>query len=180
MLLAAKGDRPTHNASVEGRYPFLDENVVGFCTGIEPRLKLRGLTEKWLLRRLAAKVLPPVIARRPKTMFRAYLSGTFLAEDRPAWVDQLLSRESLRATGYFDAAAVQRAREVQRTRPRMSFQRFVLDMGLVGAIATQLWHHVYCGGGLADLATWSPPDWNVHDTPRPYAARVPIENCTVR
>jgi asparagine synthase (glutamine-hydrolysing) len=174
MLLAAKGDRPTHNASVEGRYPFLDEQVVSFCAGIEPRLKLRGLTEKWLLRRLAGKVLPPVIAHRPKTMFRAYLSSTFLAENRPAWVDQLLSRESLRATGYFDAVAVQRAREVQRTRPRMSFQRFVLDMGLVGAIATQLWHHVYCGGGLADLATWSRPDWRAPEEANVEVSPVPL------
>jgi asparagine synthase (glutamine-hydrolysing) len=174
MLLAAKGDRPMHNASTEGRYPFLDEEVVSFCAGIEPRLKLRGLTEKWLLRRLAAKVLPPVIAHRPKTMFRAYLSGTFLTDDRPEWVDQLLSRESLRATGYFDAAGVQRAREVQRTRPRMSFQRFVLDMGLAGVIATQLWHHIYCGGRLADLPTWGPPYWDTQETPRPQWGRVPI------
>jgi asparagine synthase (glutamine-hydrolysing) len=157
MLLAAKGDRAMHNASTEGRFPFLDEEVVAFCAGLDPRLKLRGLTDKWVLRRLAAKVLPPAIARRPKTMFRAHLSGTFLTPDRPAWVDQLLSPESLRATGLFDAAGVREAREVQLRKPRVSFERYVLDMGLAGVIATQLWHHTYCGGGLADLPTWSPP-----------------------
>ncbi len=156
MLLAAKGDRAMHNASTEGRFPFLDEEVAAFCAGLDPRLKLRGLTDKWLLRRVAARVLPPAIARRPKTMFRAHMSGTFLGPDRPAWVDQLLSPESLRATGFFDAEGVRRAREVQLHKPRVSFQRFVLDMGLIGVIATQLWHHVYCGGRLADLPAWAP------------------------
>ncbi len=30
-------------------------------------------------------------------------------------------------------------------------------MGLTSVVATQLWHHIYCGGGLCDLPTWSPP-----------------------
>lgn len=157
MLLAAKGDRSMHNASTEGRFPFLDEEVVQFGAGIDPRLKLRGLTDKYVLRRLSQKVLPKEIANRPKTMFRAHLSGSFLTADRPLWVDQLLSPESLRATGYFDVEAVRRAREIQAHKPKVSFQRFVLDMGLGGVIATQLWHHMYCGGGLAELPTWSAP-----------------------
>jgi asparagine synthase (glutamine-hydrolysing) len=156
MLLAAKGDRAMHNASTEGRFPFLDEDVIAFCTQLQPRMKVRGLTDKWLLRQVAKKVLPPAIARRPKTMFRAHMGSTFLGNDRPAWVDQLLSPVSLRATGYFNEQGVQWARETLRNRPRISFQRFVLDMGLIGVISTQLWHHTYCGGGLADLPTWTP------------------------
>ena len=160
MLLAAKGDRAMHNASLEGRFPFLDEEVVTFCAGLEPRLKVRGWTDKWLLRRLAARVLQATIANRPKTMFRAFFSGTFLAPDRPAWVDQLLSPASLQATGYFKGDGVQLARDFQSRKPRTSFQRYVLDLGLTGVIATQLWHHTYCGGGLADLPTWSPPEFD--------------------
>lgn len=165
MLLAAKGDRSMHNASTEGRFPFLDEDVVAFCSRLPANFKLRGLTDKWLLRQVAAKVLPPAIANRPKTMFRAHLSGTFLGPERPAWVDQLLSPESVRATGYFNPIAVQEARGVQQRKPRISFQRFVLDMGLIGVIATQLWHHTYCGGGLADLPAWEPPYRGAIDEP---------------
>jgi asparagine synthase (glutamine-hydrolysing) len=36
-------------------------------------------------------------------------------------------------------------------------QRTMVEMGLVGVVATQLWHHTYLGGGLAELPTWSPP-----------------------
>ncbi|HIE95734.1 MAG TPA: asparagine synthase [Planctomycetes bacterium] len=94
MLLSAKGDRPLRNGSTEGRFPFMDERVVDFCTSIDPRLKLKGLTDKRLLRQAAKRILPQQIANRPKTMFRADFSGTFLGDGRPAWVDQLLSPES--------------------------------------------------------------------------------------
>ena len=100
MLLLSKGDRIAMNASVETRYPYLDEDVIAFCAGIAPEYKLRGMTEKWILRQVAARILPQKIANRPKTMFRASMAGTFLGSHRPLWVDQLLSRESLAATGY--------------------------------------------------------------------------------
>ena len=86
LLLAAKGDRPMHNASTEGRYPFLDEAVVAFCARLDPRLKVRRLTDKRVLRILGQKILPPSIANRHKIMFRAHMSSTFLGPDRPAWV----------------------------------------------------------------------------------------------
>ena len=157
MLLSSKGDRVTRNSSVEGRYPFLDEDVVAFCAAIAPEYKLRGLTDKWILRRVAAKVLPRPIANRRKTMFRANLAAVFLDPTRPAWVDQLLGPESLRASGYFDPEAVSRARERIERLPRLSPRRLALDFGLTSVITTQLWHHTYCGGGLCDLPTWTPP-----------------------
>ncbi len=158
MLLAAKGDRATRFSATEGRYPFLDERVVEFCAGLAPRYKLRLMTDKYLLRRVAARVLPPPIAKRAKTMFRANMGLGFVGPDRPRWVDQLLSGESLKATGYFDEKAVQWARQLQLSKPRKSLQRFSLDMGLIGVISTQLWQHTYCGGGLCELPTWTPPD----------------------
>ena len=109
LLLFGKGDRITMNASVEGRYPFLDDDVIAFASSIAPEYKLHGLTDKWLLRRVARKTLPRQIAGRPKTMFRASLSKTFLGPDRPGWVDQLLSPESLRTTGYFDGELINAA-----------------------------------------------------------------------
>jgi asparagine synthase (glutamine-hydrolysing) len=157
MLLAGKGDRALRTASTEGRYPFLDENVVDFCAEISPEYKLRGWTDKWLLRRVADRIAPAQLRSRGKTMFRANLGKAFLGPQRPLWVDQLLSRESLARTGWFDPVGVQYARNMQFLKPRKSLRRFSLDMGLVAVIATQLWHHLYCGGGLADLPTWSPP-----------------------
>jgi asparagine synthase (glutamine-hydrolysing) len=165
LLMISKGDRIAMHSSVETRYPFLDDDVIKFCASIDPSYKLRGRTEKWILRQVAAKTLPPQIANRPKTMFRAALSKTFLGPGHPAWVDQLLSPESLRATGFFDPDVITRERFWQTRMPRITARRFVLDVALTCVVSTQLWHHLFCGGGLCDLPTWTPP------THRP--ARVP-------
>jgi len=157
LLMISKGDRISMHSSVETRYPFLDEDVIDFCASIAPEYKLRGMTEKWLLRRVAARTLPPQIANRPKTMFRASLSQTFLGSHRPGWVDQLLSPESLRRTDYFDPTAVARQRHRQTTFPRVTVPRFVFDVALTCVVSTQLWHHIFCGGGLCDLPVWEPP-----------------------
>ena len=31
-----------------------------------------------------------------------------------------------------------------------------MDLSLTCVVATQLWHHIYLGGGLCDLPTWEP------------------------
>jgi asparagine synthase (glutamine-hydrolysing) len=167
LLMISKGDRIAMHSSVEARYPFLDEDVIAFCAGLAPEYKLNGWTEKWILRQVAARILPARIANRPKTMFRSNLSQTFLGPHRPAWVDQLLSPESLRASGYFDPAAVARQRAWQTAIPRISAARFVYDVALTCVVSTQLWHHIYCGGGLCDLPSWQPP---ALDEARPLAA----------
>jgi hypothetical protein len=33
----------------------------------------------------------------------------------------------------------------------------MVEMGLIGVVAKQLWHHTYLGGALAELPMWSPP-----------------------
>jgi asparagine synthase (glutamine-hydrolysing) len=172
LLLICKGDRIAMNASVETRYPFLDEDVIAFCAGIAPQYKLRGLTEKWILRQVARRILPERIANRPKTMFRACMSGTFLGQDRPSWVDQLLSRESLSATCYFDAEAVLRERARQTAIPRITPARFVYDVALTCVVSTQLWHHIFCGGGLCELPTWQAS--GERRPPRPHVLSRPL------
>lgn len=158
LLLNAKGDRVAMRSSVETRYPFLDEDVIQFCAAIDPNYKLNGKINKWLLRCVAQKALPTAIANRPKTMFRATMSPTFLGPGRPAWVDQLLSRESLLQTGYFDPDAVAAVGAWQSREPRWTTVRnFTFDMAMTAVIATQLWHHIYCGGGLAELPVWTSP-----------------------
>ncbi len=162
LLLNHKGDRVAMANSVETRYPFLDEDVIAFCAQVHPRWKLRGIRQdKHLLRRSAASYLPEEIVNRPKAMFRAPFADTFFAS-APAYVGQLLSPESLRQTGYFDAAQVEKYYRAFRT--GASGRRVFVEMGLASVIATQLWHHLYLGGGLCDLPTWSAPQL---ETPLP-------------
>jgi asparagine synthase (glutamine-hydrolysing) len=152
LLMNAKGDRVAMHSSVETRYPFLDEEVFDFLAKLHPRWKMRGFTDKYILRRVAERWLPRQIAWRKKAMFRAPFDS-FHAEQAPPFVDQLLSEESLRKTGYFEPSAVALHRQAFRAMRPYSPQRVLLEMGLVGVIATQLWHQTFIDGSLADLPT---------------------------
>ena len=150
LLLSQKGDRVAMVNSVETRYPFLDEEVIAFASRIHPRWKLRRrLKDKYLLRQAAARVLPDTVAQRPKGMFRAPMAETFLAKP-PTFVRDLVSPESLARTGYFDAGAVARDCALFAQGEGEKLGRFA-SLGLGGVVATQLWHHLYLGGGLCEL-----------------------------
>ena len=75
-------------------------------------------------------------------------------DPEPSFVKQLLSEESIRRTGYFDLAEVNRWRRDFRKLRAGSLPRLSVEAGLTAVIATQLWHHLFLGGGLADLPEW--------------------------
>lgn len=156
LLLNAKGDRVAMHSSVETRYPFLDEEVFDFLAPLDPRWKFPGLQDKYLLRLLAERWLPRSIAWRKKAMFRAPFDS-FHEQEAPLFVDQLLSNESLAKTGYFSAEAVHTWRIASRQMKAGSNQRTGLEMGLAAVVSTQLWHHTFIDGSLADLPRWTPP-----------------------
>ncbi len=151
-LLQAKGDRVAMHSSVEVRYPFLDEEVFDFAARLHPKWKLRGFRDKHLLRLVAERRLPKPIARRSKVIFRAPLDS-FHIDPEPPFVAALLSEESLRRTGYFDVKAVTHWRKAFRQMKPGSLPRLSVEMGLVAVVATQLWHHTFIDGSLADLPT---------------------------
>ncbi len=156
-LMNHKGDRPAMHNSVETRYPFLDEDFTEFCARVHPDWKLRGLRhDKVLLRQYARRILPSVITERPKAMFRAPFANSFF-ESPPAYVEQLLSRESLEKTGYFDTERVWKYRQTYTRYSDLAGRKLCIEMGLAGVMATQLWHHIYLGGDLCELPTWQPP-----------------------
>jgi asparagine synthase (glutamine-hydrolysing) len=124
--------------------------VFDYLAPIHPRWKMRRLTEKYLLRRLAERHLPKEIAWRKKAMFRAPFDS-FHDDNAPAFVDQLLSEEALKRTGYFDVEAVRTWRQRFRSLRAGSMQRISVEMGLVGVLATQLWHQTFIDGSLADV-----------------------------
>jgi asparagine synthase (glutamine-hydrolysing) len=146
-LLADKGDRVAMAAGVEPRFPFLDEEVVALAARLSPELKLRRGRDKWILREVAARWLPPAAARRGKLMFRA--EPVIHGPGRPPWVDELLSPPSLAKTALFDPAKIAAARAA-RDRP-LSPRSALFQGGLTAVVSTQLLAHLYCGGGLCSL-----------------------------
>jgi asparagine synthase (glutamine-hydrolysing) len=150
LLLHAKGDRIAMSAGVQQRYIFLDDDVCAFLAGLHPRWKLKGFTDKYLLRLVAERHLPRDIAWRKKDLFRAPFEGFHVAQP-PRYVEQLFSPESIRKAGYFDPQAVAHFRQQVTTMRPGSAQRSGVEMGLAAVFSTQLWHHTFVDRTLCDL-----------------------------
>lgn len=142
-LLSSQGDRMLMAHAVEGRFPYLDHRLIEFAARLEPRLKMKALAEKHLLKMAVAPYLPPAILQRPKQPYRALDAGVFFAEPVPEYVQQLLSPRSLHAYGYFDPARVSLLLRKVRCGRAVGNND---SMALVGILSTQLWHHFFIEG----------------------------------
>jgi asparagine synthase (glutamine-hydrolysing) len=134
-ILSSQGDRVAMAHSVEGRFPFLDHRVAEFASRLSPRLKMKVLNEKYLLKRCARPFVPQAILDRPKQPYRAPDARSFFCAGRQDYVDELLSAERIRRTGIFNAAAVEKL--VQKAR-RGNIVGTADNMAVVGILSTQL------------------------------------------
>ncbi len=147
-ILASQGDRMLMANSVEGRFPFLDKEVMAFANAMPARFKLRGLDEKHVLKRAAAEVLPKEILERPKQPYRAPDAACFTGPDAPEWVRALTTEAALKEVGVFDAAAatalLEKARRVAAKGGDAGFSN-ADNMAVVGLLSTQVLHHRLIG-----------------------------------
>jgi asparagine synthase (glutamine-hydrolysing) len=107
-ILASQGDRMLMANSVEGRFPFLDSEVIDFANALPARHKLFGLEEKYVLKQAFADLVPPGILRRPKQPYRAPDAASFFADGTPAWLDEVTSERAVRDAGVFRPELVAR------------------------------------------------------------------------
>jgi asparagine synthase (glutamine-hydrolysing) len=105
-LLSSQGDRMGMANSIEGRYPFLDYRVIEFCAGLPAEYKLKGLNEKYLLKKVMKGNIPESILKRPKQPYRAPIKSVFLSENPPEYVREMLSETYTRKAGIFDYESV--------------------------------------------------------------------------
>ena len=155
-LLSSQGDRMLMAHSVEGRFPFLDEDVVALANSLPPAYKLRVLDEKHVLKRVAEPVVPSDIIARKKQPFRAPNALCFVARDAPAYIAEALSETVIHDANVFDPGAV--ARLLSKCRAQAAAGDGDVsnsdNMALVGVISTQLLHQQLVAsrpGGLHTL-----------------------------
>jgi asparagine synthase (glutamine-hydrolysing) len=136
-LLSSQGDRVAMAHAVEGRFPFLDHRLVEFAANIPPHLRLKGLNEKYILKKAVADLVPPEVLARTKRPYRAPIRNAFLGPQAPDYVREMLSPEEVRKAGIFDPNAVAMLVRKCETAPSISETD---SMALVGVLSAQLLH----------------------------------------
>ena len=138
-LLPSQGDRVAMAHSLETRMPYLDYRVIEFAFRLPPHWKLNGLTEKYILRKAFAELLPESVIQRPKQPYRAPIREAFAWAASGDYVDELLSETALKRFGYFSppkvAGLVKKIRRADAVTPNE-----VQDMAFMGILSTQLVH----------------------------------------
>jgi asparagine synthase (glutamine-hydrolysing) len=133
-ILSSQGDRMTMANSVEGRHPFLDYRVVEFCAKLPPRLKMKVLDEKHLLKQTASRLIPKSIGKRSKQPYRAPDGKSFFAGPRN-YTQELLGAENINKYGIFNPTAVATLVAKFGSGRTTSVRD---DMALLGILSTQI------------------------------------------
>ncbi|MBA3323305.1 MAG: asparagine synthetase B, partial [Pyrinomonadaceae bacterium] len=100
-------DKTSMAATLEVRVPYLNHELIELTARMPPRLKLRGLKRKYILKRAAEKLLPRAVVWRKKAGFGAPVRSWLRGALRPL-VDELLSEEMVKRRGLFRPAEVRR------------------------------------------------------------------------
>jgi len=103
--ILVKVDRCSMMNSLEVRAPFLDRKVVEYVFALPPRMKIRGLKRKYLLKKAMKDILPAQIINRKK---RGFLipSALWLKETLRPIVDEMFDPSRLQQQGLFDPSVI--------------------------------------------------------------------------
>jgi asparagine synthase (glutamine-hydrolysing) len=129
-------DKTSMASSMEVRVPLLDHELIELAARVPARLKLKGLTRKYVLKRAAEAWLPREIIYRKKAGFSAPLRA-WLARDLREMVEDMLSETNVRRRGYFDYGFVRRLIDDTRAgREDNGLKIFQL-------LTLELWHRAF-------------------------------------
>lgn len=129
-------DRLSMAHGVETRSPFLDYRIAEMSAAIPGRLKIKGTTLKYILRRLATRHLPREIVERPKEGF-IQPNHVWLRTQFDGLLDDVLSAEEIGKLGLFDPTVVAKMiAEHKAGTHDHAFRIWTLVM-------FQMWHRTY-------------------------------------
>ena len=105
--LLPKVDIASMANSLEARSPFLDHKVIEFAATLPESLKMNLFRPKYLLKKVAARLVPPEVVYRRKMGFGVPIGKWFRGEMSGFVSDVLLSEASL-GRGLFEPAEIRR------------------------------------------------------------------------
>jgi asparagine synthase (glutamine-hydrolysing) len=154
QILTWGGDRVDMANSMEARPPFLDHHLAEFATRIPPSMRIRGRTEKYVLRESMKGLLPKVLYEREKFAFMAPPAHT----DPKKWAamralaDEYLSDEAIEAAGLLDPAGVKALFDLHEAEDTTVSTQVQLDAVINHMIGVQVLHRHFVAQDVPALA----------------------------
>ena len=114
-LLSSQGDRMSMANSVEGRYPFIDDDFAKLVLSIPKEQRLNGLKDKFILRKSFENLIPPEIVNRKKVAYQSpdigVIQSCFTNKNNKELYEHLISDENLDRVGVFNKTLVDTIRK---------------------------------------------------------------------
>jgi asparagine synthase (glutamine-hydrolysing) len=146
-LLSSQGDRMAMANSVELRVPYLDHRIIEYMATVPSRFKIRGLNEKYLLKKVFNDLLPQRIVNRPKNPYRAPIRNSFL-NNKSLDLKTILSEKEVSYAGVFDPDKVNL---LMKKAERVETLSELDNMALAGIISTQFLHNDFINHKKLDV-----------------------------
>ncbi|MBA54844.1 MAG: asparagine synthase (glutamine-hydrolyzing) [Pseudomonadales bacterium] len=166
QILTWGGDRVDMANSMEARPAFLDHHLAKFATTVPPQLRIKGATEKYVLREAMKGLLPEILYKRQKFAFMAPPAHT----DKKKWqsmmtlMHEFASKEKVEAAGLLDSAAIDKM-IADHEDPNMDRETKVqLDAVINHVLGVQLLHHHFVAQDLPKLARQRADELGWHAT----------------
>jgi asparagine synthase (glutamine-hydrolysing) len=102
-----KVDRASMSISLEGREPYLDQNIVEWAAQLPSDYKYHKGEKKYILKQIVYKHIPKEMMQRPKMGFAIPVQD-WLGNELKELVQANLSKEKLSAHGFFNEKEVQK------------------------------------------------------------------------
>ncbi len=154
QILTWGGDRVDMANSMEARPPFLDHHLAEHCALLPPAMRIKGRTEKYVLREAMKGILPKTLYEREKFAFMAPPAHT----DPRKWAalkvlaDIYLSDEAIEEAGILDKEGVRALFELHEAEDTTASTQVKLDAVINHTIGVQILHKHFIATDVPSLA----------------------------
>jgi asparagine synthase (glutamine-hydrolysing) len=141
--LLAIVDRMSMAHSLESRSPLIDYKVAEYAASIPSELKLKGKNLKYILKKTAARYLPPELINRSKQGF-GFPLGIWMRKDLAPFIRNLFRQSRFVELGIFNEEDVQRIiGEHISGKSNHEYRLWIL-------INLEIWHRLYFEGDTVE------------------------------
>ncbi|MGD8546661.1 MAG: asparagine synthase (glutamine-hydrolyzing) [Thiohalophilus sp.] len=154
QILTWGGDRVDMANSMEARPPFLDHHLAEYCAQLPPSMRIKGRTEKYVLREAMKGILPKTLYEREKFAFMAPPAHT----DPEKWAalralaDVYLSDEAIDEAGILDKNGVKALFELHDAEDTTASTQVKLDAVINHMLGVQVLHKHFVATDVPALA----------------------------